>query len=170
MRSLLLVILRLPLHLLRGLATWLLALLLLFEEWGWEPLARLLERLARLPLVGWIERRIAALPPYPALLLLAVPALLLLPVKLLAVWLIGQGRVLTGLVVILAAKVLGTALVARLFMLTRPALLTLPWFAQLHDRWLTWKDALLARVRASPPWRVARALRERLRAWWSQPP
>lgn len=161
-------ILRTLLRPLRWVASWLLALLLLFEEWGWEPLARWLERLARLPLIGWIERRIAALPPYPALLLLAVPAVLLLPVKLLALWLIGRGQLLTGLVVIVAAKVIGTALVARLFMLTRPALLTLPWFTRLHDRWVIWKDALLARVRASPPWRVARALRGRLRGLWRQ--
>jgi hypothetical protein len=161
-------ILRTLLRPLLWVASWLLALLLLFEEWGWEQLARWLERLARLPLIGWIERRIAALPPYPALLVLAVPAALLLPFKLLALWLIGHGQLLIGLVVIIAAKVIGTALVARLFMLTRPTLLTLPWFTRLHDRWVAWKDALLARVRASPPWRVARALRRRLRELWQQ--
>ena len=34
------------------------ALVILFEEWGWEPLQRLMARLARLPLLAWLERRV----------------------------------------------------------------------------------------------------------------
>jgi len=49
------------LHALKTVATWLLALLVLFEEWGWEPLARLLGQLAKLPLIGWLEQRVARL-------------------------------------------------------------------------------------------------------------
>ena len=52
---------------LRWLFQWLLALIVLFEEWGWEPLARLMAQLAQLPLIGWLERRIARLPPALAL-------------------------------------------------------------------------------------------------------
>ena len=48
---------RLILRGLKTLASWILALLILFEEWGWEPLNRLLARLARLQLIGHIERR-----------------------------------------------------------------------------------------------------------------
>ena len=51
---------------LRGLLMAPLALLLLFEEWGWEPLARAVARLARLPLWAWIEHKIQALPPWGA--------------------------------------------------------------------------------------------------------
>jgi hypothetical protein len=145
---------------------WLLALALLFEEWGWEPLARLLGQLARLPIIGWLERRIAALPPYGALAVFFLPALLLLPVKLLALWLISQGRTLLGVTVIVAAKLLGTAIVARLFMLTQSQLMQLAWFARLYARWTDWKAALLARVRASRPWRIARLLKLRVRRLW----
>jgi hypothetical protein len=145
---------------------WLLALALLFEEWGWEPLARLLGQLARLPIIGWLERRIAALPPYGALAVFFLPALLLLPVKLLALWLISQGRTLLGVTVIVAAKLLGTAIVARLFMLTQGQLMQLAWFARLYARWTDWKAALLARVRASRPWRIARLLKLRVRRLW----
>ena len=52
------------------------ALVILFEEWGWEPLARLLAAFGRLPFVGWLERRIAALPPRLALVVFFVPALI----------------------------------------------------------------------------------------------
>ena len=38
-------------RLLRAVFTGLLALLILFEEWGWDPLQRALARLGRLPLL-----------------------------------------------------------------------------------------------------------------------
>ena len=41
----------------------------------------------------WVEGRIHQLPPYGALAIFLLPTLLLLPVKLLALWLIGQGKV-----------------------------------------------------------------------------
>jgi len=155
-----------PRRLLRALWQWPLALLILFEEWGWEPLQRALARIGRWPGFRWIEGRVRGLPPYAALLLFAMPALALLPVKLLALWLIGQGRVLPGTLVIVLAKIIGTAIVARLFTLTQPALMRLAWFARLHARWSAWKEALLAWIRASAPWRTARALRLQLRRQW----
>ena len=142
---------------------WLLALVLLFEEWGWEPLLRLMAWVGRLPVLRQIEAAISRLPPYAALAVFFVPTLALLPVKLGALWLIAHGQRALGVGVILAAKIAGTAIVARLFALTRPALMRLPWFAALYGRWSAWKNALLARVRASFAWRVARLWRQRVR-------
>jgi hypothetical protein len=141
----------------------LVALLLVFEEWGWEPLARWMDRLARLPVWSQLERWIRHLPPYAAMAVFFVPMLALLPIKLLAVYWISQGHALLGLLVILAAKVLGTAVVARLFQLTQPALMQLPWFARLHARWIAWKDAAIAQLKASHPWRLAHALARQAR-------
>lgn len=151
---------------LRGLLGLVLALVILFEEWGWEPLQRAMAWFGRLPGLRWIERRLRALPPYGALAMFLLPTLLLLPVKLLALWLIGRGKVLAGTLVIIAAKLVGTAIVARLFNLTQPALMQLAWFARLYQRWHDWKEALLAWVRASWPWRVGSILRRRLRRLW----
>jgi hypothetical protein len=156
----------LPLRLLKALFGWLLALLILFEEWGWEPLQRALAWVGQLPGLRWAERRIQRLPPYGALALFLLPTLLLLPVKLLALWLIGQGKVLAGALVILSAKLVGTAIVARLFTLTQPALMKLAWFARLYGRWVNWKTALLAQVRASWAWRFARVVKHRVRQRW----
>ena len=135
---------------LRWLARLLLALLILFEEWGWEPL----------------RRAMAALPPYGALLVLLLPSLLILPIKLLALWLIAQGKALLGLLVILGAKLGGTALLAWLFQLIQPALLRLAWFARLYGRWSAWKAELLAWMRASAAWRAARRLKRLIRRGW----
>lgn len=151
---------------LRWLVRLLLALLILFEEWGWEPLRRAMAALARhLPLRG-LERRLAALPPYGALLVLLLPSLLILPIKLLALWLITQGKALLGLLVILGAKLGGTALLAWLFQLIQPALLRLAWFARLYGRWSAWKAELLAWMRASAAWRAARRLKRLIRRAW----
>lgn len=142
-----------------------LALLVLFEEWGWEPLARALGRLARWPPLARIEASIARLPPLGALAVFCVPALALVPVKLAALWLIGAGRPWLGVLVIVAAKLVGTALVARLFQLTRPALMRLHWFARWHARWSAFKERIVGRVRASAAWQLGRRLKAGLRRW-----
>lgn len=152
-----------PLRTLRHLLRLSLALLILFEQWGWAPLSRQLARLGQLPVFRQVERWIAGLPPYAALVVFFLPGLLLLPVKLLALWLISIGRAGLGVTVIVLAKLIGTALVARLFQLTQPALMRLAWFARLYTRWSRWKEELLAWVRSSSAWRTARAIKLRMR-------
>lgn len=159
------VVLRWPRKLLIPLK-WLLALVILFEEWGWEPLQRVLARIGRWPGFRWIESAVRSAPPWVALLLFCMPALVLLPVKLLALWLIGGGHALTGLLVIMAAKLVGTAIVARLFSLTQPALMRLPWFALWYGRWTHWKNTLLTQMRTSAPWRIAHVLRRQMRRFF----
>jgi hypothetical protein len=102
------------------------------------------------------------------LLVFLLPSLMLLPVKLLAIWLIAIGQKTLGLLVILLAKLGGTAIVARLFTLTKPALMRMDWFARLYTRWSAWKESLLARVRASWAWRTGRALKRFLRMRWTR--
>ena len=146
---------------------WVVALVILFEEWGWTPLARALGRVARWPVVGRLERRVAGLGPRIALVVLFVPAVALLPVKIGALWLLGLGRVALGLTVLVVAKILGTAIVARLFQLTQPQLMRLGWFARGYARWFAWKTRVIASLVESPGWLAAQALVARLRALWT---
>lgn len=148
---------------LRGMVRLVLALVILFEEWGWEPLQRAMATIGRLPVLRQLEAVVRRLPPYAALVVFFLPGLMLLPIKLLALWLIGIGRPGLGLCVIALAKVVGTAVVARIFALTQPALMSLPWFARLYGRWTVWKEGLLVWVRASAVWRSARAIKLRIR-------
>ncbi len=148
------------------LAAWPLALVILFEEWGWEPLQRAVVRMAEVLGLQRLEAFIRTLPPYPALALFLLPSLLLLPAKLLALWLLGHGQVLLGTLVILSTKLVGTAVVARLFSLTRDSLLQLGWFARLYGHWSAFKEALLVRVRASWPWRWGRAMKRHWQRRW----
>ncbi|HTH78168.1 MAG TPA: hypothetical protein VL593_04255 [Ramlibacter sp.] len=144
------------------------ALVLLFEEWGWEPLAALVARLAKLPLFAWLEKQIRILPPYAALGAFFVPALLLVPVKIAALFFIAHGHGWLGLGVLLAAKIVGTALVARLFALTQATLMQLAWFAHWYPRWKAWKDRIMEEVRASPVWQAARRIRAGIAEQWAQ--
>lgn len=144
-----------------------LVLVLLFEEWGWTPLARAFARLARLPLWARLESAIKHLPPWAALLVFGVPVASLVPVKLLAIYLFAQGHAVAGLTLVIAAKVLGTAMAARLFELTEPALMRLPWFARIYLPFKKWKNQLLAQVRQSALWRVVRLAKVQVRKFWS---
>jgi len=140
-----------------------LALFILLEEWGWRPLADLLGRLARWQPWARLEYGIARLPPYAALLVFILPSAVLLPLKFLALFLVARGQFVLAAILFAAAKVLATALVARLFLLTQPALMQIGWFAWSYETLMPWKEALVERVRASTVWRLGRLFKERTR-------
>ena len=91
----------------------------------------------------------------------------LLPVKISALWLIAHGHALLGLEVIIAAKLAGTVLVARIFVLTKPQLMTLAWFATLYLLITKWRNALYAWVKTSAAWQRLMAVRVTVRAWFA---
>lgn len=159
-------VLRVLRALLRAVGTALIVPLLLFEEWGWEPLAALAARLSRLPFWAAFEDRLRRLPPWGAVLAFFVPVLLLLPVKVLALFLFSRGHAATGLTVLVLAKLAGTAVVARIFQLVEGPLMRIPLFARWYPRWKAWKDHVLTIVRQSRPWRVVRALNRRISRGW----
>jgi hypothetical protein len=141
------------------------ALLLLLEDWLWDLGMRLLDRLSSWPVLRRIEAWIRTLGPRAALALFVLPATLLFPVKLLALWAMAQGHALLGLLVIVLAKVAGAAAVARIFLLTRPVLMTIVWFARLLHWFLALKERWIERLRATAAWRQVGALAKRLRHW-----
>ncbi len=140
------------------------ALIILFEEWGWRPLSNLLGRLAKFAPIAALERFIAGLPPYAALAALALPASLLLPLKLLAVWLLANEHFLSAALLFVGAKIASTALLARIFILTKPSLMQIGWFARAFNWFMPWKDALYAQIRASWVWRYGRIVKMRVAA------
>lgn len=139
------------------------ALVIIFEEWGWRPLHDAAARLARYAPIAFIERWIASLPPYSALLAFGLPVAVLLPFKLLALFLFAGGHYLWATFVFVTAKLVGTACLARIFMLTKPALMQISWFAAGYQKFVPWKDALFEKIRSSRTWRYGRMLKTRLR-------
>lgn len=139
------------------------ALIVLFEEWGWRPLADLLGRLAKYAPVAAFERLIAGLPPYAAFAVIALPTVLLFPLKLVSVWLLANGHYATATLLFVAAKIASTALIARIFILTKPALMRLEWFARAYSWFIPWQEALFAQIRSSRVWRYGRLLKARVK-------
>src|SRR5262249_836880 len=111
------------------------AVIILVEDWLWDDLQRLAAAIGRLPLLRQIESFLGRVPPYAALAMFGAPALLLIPVKLAALYFLAHGHPALGLVTVVAAKVVGTALVARIYTLTCHNLLRIGWFARLHERY-----------------------------------
>ncbi|VXC67416.1 Transmembrane protein [Massilia sp. 9I] len=133
------------------------ALILLVEAWTWDVGSRAAARMGAWPPLRWLEAGIRRLPAWAALCAFVLPGLLLLPVKLLALLAIAHGHALAGVAGFVVAKLGGAAVVARIYVLTLPTLLTLGWFARWHGGFLRLKDRLLAALRASHFWRQVRA-------------
>jgi hypothetical protein len=139
----------------------LLALVFLFEAWLWEHLARVVAGVvARLP-VAAIRRRAAAwiegLPPAATLVVFIVPALLLLPLKFLGLWMLAHGHWLGALGVLALAKMVGLGVTAFIFDLTLPKLLQLAWFRWFYG-WVMWA---LARAHA-----LVDPVKRRIKTWF----
>lgn len=144
-----------------------LALVLVFEEWLWDGLKAQLHRLSRLPAVAAFERQLGRLNPWASLLVLAAPALVLFPFKLAGLWAFSHGHALIGTAIFVLAKVAGTASAAYLFDLVRPSALRLQWFAAVYGGVMRTLTAAKNWLRAQPLYQrarqTARALREALR-------
>ena len=140
-------------------------LLYVVEEWLWETLKGAMMAFGRLPGIRLIESWIARLPPAGAAFFFVLPTSLALPVKLIALSLIAHGDLIRGALVILAAKILATALFARIYVLTQPALMRVHWFVAVRAAVLRWRDWTYAQIEAHPLWR---ALHARVVLWRSE--
>lgn len=145
------------------------ALLFLFEEWLWTGLMRFFAWLGRFGITRWLDARLSGLPSGGALVMLCMPIVLLFPFKLAGLWMIGTGHFITGCMIMLAAKVLSTAVIARIFFSCRPQLLRMPWFARLYASTCGLRDRIHQWLAAQPAWRDAsnfvRRTRTRLLLW-----
>lgn len=145
------------------------ALVILFEDWLWDDLARMAAAVGRLPIFRQIETLIISLPPYGSLAVFGAPSLLLVPVKLMALWFIAHGHAGLGLLTVVAAKITGTALVGRIYFLTEPKLLRIGWFARLHARFVVFKARVYNAIKSTRIYqrthRQYLRLRERFHLW-----
>ena len=156
----------------RGIFAIPLAIWVFLEEWVWDEMLALMAWIGKLPPVHWAETQIARLPPYAALIAFVIPGAVLLPFKLAAFWLIAHGHALYGFWVFVIAKIVGTAFLARIFSLTKPALLTISWFKRGYLAITGWKARLYAYVRALPAYQRLREsahnVRLRIKALWRE--
>lgn len=134
------------------------AAILWLEEWLWDPLADAMQTLGRLPLLRSLEALIRRAPPRVALAWYALPVLVLLPFKFVGLYLLTHAHRMAGICVFIGAKLVGTAVAARLFALTRQSLLKLAWFARLYAGFIALRTWVYAGVRRNHLWRLAALL------------
>jgi len=128
------------------------------------------------PLIAWVaalrpvarlEAAIGRLPPYGALVALAIPFAIVEPLKLLGLLFLARGALTAGIVTTAVGHLAGFLLVERVYHAGRAQLLTIPWFARIMGWIAAIRQALVGRIKASAAWAKAVALagrvRERLR-------
>jgi hypothetical protein len=91
----------------------------------------------------WIE----GLAPYQSLALLALPVCLIEPMKLLAVAVAGEGHWIAGTLTVVVAYAGSLLLVERLFVIVKPKLLKLRWFAKIWARIVVCRYFLMSSLR-----------------------
>ncbi len=144
------------------------AAIVFFEQVLIAYLSVVMAALARLTWVARLEAWLMSLPPYGALAAFVGPSLFILPAKLVALWLLTHDRYWTALVLVIVAKLSATAILARLYRLLRPALMTIGWYAWADTHFFRWRDRLYAFVKALPAWQRTALLVQRARAWLAE--
>lgn len=124
--------------------------------------------LAKWPPLARLEAWLARLPPWAALVAFVAPSTVVLPVKLAAVWFAFHHAYTLSVASVVVGKILATALVARLYRVLRPTLVTMPWFLRAETWLFGWRDRLYAFVRALPAWYKAAAMVRRARIWMAE--
>ncbi|QPF83923.1 hypothetical protein IC762_30390 [Bradyrhizobium genosp. L] len=110
-----------------------------------------------------LRRSIERLAPYPSLFLLAVPTATVEPLKLAAVALAGKGHWTTGAAMIAVCYAFSLLLVEKLFIIVKPKVLQIPWFARLWNGFVSIRTAAWTRLkrcvglRLAPSARLSRA-------------
>jgi hypothetical protein len=119
----------------------LLAVFLIIEEWLWDLLTAFGRTLFHWLNLEQVEQWFRQTEPTMALVAFSIPILIVTPINLAAFGLIAKGFILQGILTELLAKILGTLLVARVFALTKPQLLTFVFLNITYTTitgWLQW--------------------------------
>ena len=101
-----------------------------------------------------VGRGLERLGPYQSLLILAIPLAIVEPLKLVALFVVGEGHFIAGVLVMICAYAGSLFITERLFVVLKPKLLILPWFAFAWQWFVTARDKLRRtwmRVRKADP-------------------
>jgi hypothetical protein len=118
-----------------------LAILLIIEEWLWDLLTVFGHQLVQWFHLEQIEQWLRQTSPVMALAAFSIPILIVAPINLVGFGLLANGLILQGILLEVLAKLLGTLLVARVFALTKPQLLTFALLMFIYTtitHWLHW--------------------------------
>jgi hypothetical protein len=118
----------------------------------------------RIMALRWVRRLrewASGLNRYAAILLLLVPWLMLEPIKPLGIMLFTRKHHLAATLLIATGEVVKLTLFEQLFDMTKPKLMTFPWFAWGYGRW----RAAIACLRMLPVWHKMLSWYRTVRTW-----
>jgi hypothetical protein len=111
-----------------------------------------------------LQEAVERLPPYGALIALAVPFAIAEPAKIYAVILIGTGHVAVGLAALILAYALSILIMERIYHAGRAKLMTIGWFARILNWLIAFRETIFAWAKATEVWAFGLALVRKARA------
>jgi len=132
------------------------AVALLFEEWLWEKSNAVAAQLGKLPLLSNVESWIRQLDRWAALALFVGPVVVIYPFKGLALYAMAHGYIAGGVTAFILAKLVATALFARLYQLTEHAIIKFRGVRRTRATFLRGRAFVHAWLDARAPYRRAR--------------
>jgi len=158
-------------HTMKKILLSLLAIFLIIEEWLWDGLTALGHSLISWLKLEAFEQWLSQTSPTLALVALSIPLLIVTPINLAAFSLLAYGFILQGILVEVVAKLLGTLLVARVFALTKPQLLTFAWLRVTYTTITGWLQWAHQNITETAVYRWSKSLKAeakvRLAAWFN---
>jgi hypothetical protein len=130
-----------------------------------QPLRPLIAWLSRLKFFETIGALIGRTPPYGVLVLLAVPFVLIEPLKIVALYWIATGLVIRGAILMVFSYVLSILTLDRIYHAGRGPLMRIGWFARLMAWIVGLRDMALGGVKATAAWKWASARARSVRQW-----
>lgn len=108
-------------------------LFIFFEEWLWFRLLKGMKTIASLPVIRNIENVLRNQNKWVSLAIFIIPELSFIPVKLSVVWLIGNNHMMSGVILFITAKIVGTALFAWMWDVTQDKITQFNWIKVIRD-------------------------------------
>jgi len=143
----------------------LLAILLLIEEWLWDLLTALGRSLSHWLHLEQAEEWLRQTKPTIALIAFTIPLMIVAPLNLIAFALIANGLILQGILTEILAKLLGTLLVARVFALTKPQLLTFSFINSIYTTITSWLKWAHDKITESAVYRIVKQLKAQFKEY-----
>lgn len=148
-----------------------LAVVLIIEEWLWDLLTAFGHSLVRWLNLESFEQWLSQASPTLALVAFCIPIIIVTPINLVALGLLAHGLILQGILMEVLAKLLGTLLVARVFALTKPQLLTFAFLRIIYTTITSWLQWAHQQITETPVYRWSKRFKAeakaRLAAWFN---
>jgi hypothetical protein len=132
------------------------ALWIMFEEWVWDNIMAVMEKIGRLKIINRFDAFLFKLNPYLLLSFFLFPLFIMIPAKIYGLYLIADGKVVRGISIFVLAKGFITAIITRLFFVTKDKLMQIKAFAASYAWIKEKKEWLYAELNKLPAWQAAK--------------